>query len=392
MLTRWMQGYRLLDEVTDTGDMGGGGPDLNIDIDAVSDEIGAGLGLGEKEPEGNPDAEGSATPPKDKGASPDSKPAPTDKAAEEARTRAEKAAKVAAARASLKDKVPDLDKKSDDEVLALSAPPAKTAPKAWKKEMHDHFSKLAPEVQDYVLEREAQVEQGFLSNKEAVDYGKALKDAIGPYQPLLDAQGVKDHASAVRYLLNAHHQLSTAPEETRLGLFARLMQSYKIDPAKLQAALQADPSRPQPTQAEIELRERMERLERERQAETNARYEAVKADVAKEVAAFAADPKNVYFKDVEGQIALLLQDPSITLEKAYEMAVYANPVTRAKELARISEETAAKAKKEAEEAAAAAEKARSTRIRSTRERASPDPLGSMDDTMRETLEKIKSRT
>lgn len=392
----------LMDELPgDGGSSGGGGGDvdLSVDIGAASDAIGADLGLNEGE---GTDVllDGSATPPAKKDDQAKGDPgsaADPAKAAADARAKAveaqAKAGKVAAAKAELAAKKVDFTGKTDDEILALAQPAQpKTPPKSWKQEMHPHYAKLPPEVQAYIEQREAEVEQGFLAQSDVAKYGKALKDVLSPYEPLFQSQGV-DHATGMKFLLNAHYVMSTAEPVKRMQFFAGLAKSYNMDLNEVvkHAATAAAPQ--DETPAQKEMRERLERLESQTQRDSAARLDALKAEADREVAAFAADPAHPYFSEVQAEVALLLRDPKITLEKAYEMAVYANPVTRAKELSRLQKETDEKARKEAEEAAAAAEKARGTKIKGEeKERASPELLGSMEDTMRETLKSIKSRT
>jgi hypothetical protein len=247
-------------------------------------------------------------------------------------------------------------------------------------------------VQEYWEQRETEYESGIKSHAQASEYGRGMAKVFADYQPMLDAQGIKDHASATRYLLNAHYMLSTANDDQRAQFFATLARSYKIDPQKLSASWQGQVNAPQETAAEKANRERIDRLENDRKAERDATYAAVKADVDKEIAAFEADPAHLYFKEVAREVALLMQDPNISLKAAYESAVWANPVTRAKEQARLQTEAEAKAKKEADEKAAAALKAKGTTVKGDeRHRASPDLLGSMDDTLRSTFRNIQNR-
>lgn len=385
----WHQ-YHFQDEAPgDTGGAGGGSISSEFDMASAVEEVGDGLGLddpNDKEGEEADPSKGSATPP---GEVSPSDPA---KAGAEARAKAEKAAKVTAAKTALQQKGVTFEGKTDDEILALATPAKKGAPKAWTQAMHAHWEKLDPAVQDYLLQRETEVESGFKTKNEVETYGKSLRETIAPYQPLLDAQGIKDHTHAVKFLLNAHYRLSTGHDDARAQFFASLAKSYKVDLAKATAAAAAQPY--QETPAEKEHRERLERLEQESLRTRESQFNALKAEADREIAAFAGDPANIYFKDVAEDIALLLQaDDKLSLKEAYERAVWANPVTRAKENSRLQADAAEKTRKEAEEKAKAAEKARGTRVRGEeKHRASPDFLGSLDDTLRETLATIKSRT
>lgn len=380
------------DELPNSDGAGGGGGaadavDLNVDIAAASEEIGAGLGLGEPEDKGAAaDIEDGSAP---------SPPAKKDAAAPAAaKAAAEKAGKVAAARAQLAASKQDLTGKTDDEILELAAPKSATAPKSWKKEMHEHFGKLDPTVQAYVAQREAEVEEGFRAYAEKTKYGEAMQTALQPYEALLTAQGVKDHTFALKTLMNAHYVLSTEQPEGRARFMAGLLKNYNVDLAALTAAHAAQAQdQPEESVAVRELRLRTERLENDRRTELQSRVDAVKAESKAEVEAFASDPAHPYFNEVSREVALLLQDPNVSLLQAYESAIWANPVTRAKEQARLSKEAEAKAREEAEKTAKAAEKARGTKFSGEPEgRESPDILGTMEDTMRSTLKDIQART
>jgi hypothetical protein len=103
--------------------------------------------------------------------------------------------------------------------------------------------------------------------------------------------------------------------------------------------------------------------------------------------------KHPYFDECHEDIVAYI-NAGHTLEKAYEKAVYANPVTRAKELARLQTESAAalraKAKKEAEDA----RNGRSTNVNSKDTRRAPTAprTGKWEDGMEDILKDIKART
>lgn len=383
------------DELPNSDGAGGGGGsegELSVNIEEASAQIGADLGLGDDTDKGGAadPADGSASSPPAKG---DVAPPDAVKAAADAKAATERSGKLAAAKAELAGKKVDIAGKTDDEILALAAPQVKAAPKAWKKELHESFSKLPAEVQDYIVQREAQVEEGFKANGEKVRYAEDINSVLAPYEAMLQAQGVKHHSVAVKTLMNAHYILSTEQPEGRAKFMAGLLSNYGVTLESLTAAVAArgDPANEE-TAAQKELRARMEKLENDRRTELQGRVDSLKESTRKEVEAFASDPKHPYFNEVAKEVTLLLQDPNMSLEAAYESAVWANPVTRAKESARIQKDAEAKAKNEAEAAAKAALKARGTKVRGAQEeRESPDLLGSMEDTMRSTLRAIKDR-
>lgn len=262
-------------------------------------------------------------------------------------------------------------------------------PRSWKPELKDSYAALPPQIREQIHLREQQMAEGVSQIKQAADYGRQLKEVLAPYQPLLDAQGIKDHGLAVRYLMNAHYQLSSGDEAARAAAFAKLAASYKIDLAK---AAQAAPDEKGYTDPALrQALDRVDRLEQHLTAEQSARLSQIRAEKTAEVEAFAADPKHSLFDEVADHIALLLQKPGMTLETAYEQAVWANPSTRAKQIEAERKTAEAAALERAKKEAAAAAKARGTRVRGADGRDTPDPAGSLDETLKETLSEIRSR-
>jgi hypothetical protein len=271
---------------------------------------------------------------------------------------------------------------------AVEKPVVRAVPKSWKPEYHEAWGKLDPKVQEYVGQRENEMASGIESVKGDAAVGRTLKEVIAPYQPLLDSQGIREPAQAVRALLNAHYQLSTADEAGRTALFASLAKQYHVDVAKLAGAATAtiDP-------ALREVTDRLNKVEGSLTAAQQAQVEGLRQQTSKEVEVFASDPTHPYFNEVADHIVLLLQDPRISLKDAYEQAVWANPATRAKEQARLQQEAEAKLRKDAEEAAAKARKAKGTDVRGKESsKSSTELLGTMEDTMRDTYREINSRT
>jgi hypothetical protein len=287
--------------------------------------------------------------------------------------------------------------KTEDEAAAAAAATAavtvRAAPKAWAKEQHERWSKLDKDTQDYIEHREKQMLDGLSQYSDKAKRADVWETAVRDYMPLIQAQGIQP-PEAVRYLFEAHRQLSSGTPEQRAAYLVRVAQSYGIDMAKAAAGGATD----EPP-AVKELRERTERLERERQDELRQRHEETTQRVASEVSSFAeakdekGNPKHPYFDECAVHIAALI-NAGHTLEKAYEEAVYANPVTRAKELARLkTEEEAAlraKAKQEAEKARNASRS--NVNSRDTRRAPTASTAKKWEDTLDQTFKEIQERT
>jgi hypothetical protein len=208
---------------------------------------------------------------------------------------------------------------------------------------------------------------------------------------MLTAQGV-DAPKAVSYLLNAHYRLTNGSVEQRQAAYADLGKSLGL-------SMQAQSAE---NQSEIDpnikaLRDELNGVksvitQREEMALTEARTK-----IASEVQAFASDPAHPYFDEVADDISAMIR-AGADLQTAYEKAVWANPITRAKELSRTQAETHAKLIAKGKEEAEKARRAASTNVR-TRDttKAPTEPKGKLfsaeyDAEMREIVRKGVQRT
>ena len=115
------------------------------------------------------------------------------------------------------------------------------------------------------------------------------------------------------------------------------------------------------------------------------------ARVNNEVSTFAEDPEHPYFDEVSDQIVLFLES-GLDLKTAYDQAVWANPVTRQKELDRALQGTEKKLTDKRKKEVDKAKKLKSANVRGRNtNKTHTASLGSMEDTMRDTMRDIKSR-
>ena len=265
----------------------------------------------------------------------------------------------------------------------VETPTVRTVPKSWPKEMHEHWGKTDPKVQEYWETREKQMLDGLEQYKGDAGFGKQLRDVITPYNAMLQSQGV-DAPKAVQFLLNAHYQLTNSQPAERTAHFARLAKQYGIDLSTVKTDETTDPK----VKA---LEDRVNQLHNSLTTREQAALTEARARVAKDVETFASDPLHPYFDEVADDIVAMLQT-GLELPVAYEKAVWANPVTRQKEIARLNTESETKLRDKAKAEAEKALKASGSNVRSRDTRKAPtEPKGSMEDTMKETLSEIRSR-
>lgn len=263
-------------------------------------------------------------------------------------------------------------------VVPPTTPVVKAPPQSWAKETHELWGKLPPEAQEQVLRREQQMLQGLEQYKSHFGIGKSMSEAIKPYEQVLQQQGV-DAPKAVSVLLAAHQRLTTGTPEQRMAAYQDLGRQLGLSQA------QGDPAAVAALQKIQQIEQQITQREREMHA-------AAMEKTAKEVEAFASDPAHPYFDEVAEDIVHMIS-AGHSLQDAYDKAIWANPVTRAKEQSRLQQETEKQLREKSAKEAEAARKASSANVRSRDTRkASTEPLGKMEDTLKDTFREIQNRT
>lgn len=258
------------------------------------------------------------------------------------------------------------------------------APDTWSKTAKEYWDGLPPPVQAEILKREKDVFQGIEQYRADAQLGGILKQIVTPHTQFFQRSG-ENPVQLLNNLAQAHVILSSAAPDRRRQLMLEVAKSYGVD-------LLSEPAYVDPTVANLqnELHSVKSQMQSRAEAEAAAERQRAKA----ELDAFIADPANVYVNDVLGEMGRLLEGRiASSLKDAYEQACRLNPVVHAKELTRLREEEANRLKKEAEAKVTAARQAASAHVRTKAKPASSaTPVGTMDDTLQETLTSIRSRS
>lgn len=281
------------------------------------------------------------------------------------------------------------EEEEEEEVEPAEAKEPRQPPKSWTKEMQAKYAALPPDVQDYVELRENQMKQGLENDRSDANLGRVMRDTMTPYRAMLQAQGVNE-TQAVQSLMNVHYKLTnlSSAEKTAYGI--SILQGYGIEVPGMQTEEEQNID-PTVRKLQEELNGIKQSLTKNQEATINQAKERVQRDVE----AFATDASHPYFDEVADDIAGMIQ-VGHDLESAYEKAVWANPVTRQKELARLQTEQQASIREKATKEADTARKAASLNVR-TRD-TSRTPTGpkatmrNLDGALEETMREMKSRT
>ena len=193
-------------------------------------------------------------------------------------------------------------------------------PKAWRKEMEAHWSKLDPEVRKYVHTREADVSRGIQMYQQGHSSWNKL---LEPYQRIFEAYPQVDPIALMQGVMNQHLQMAQGRPEQRMEILRAMAKAYGVE-------LPGGETAPQGNQELLELRERLANMERMWQSAQNALQADVYQKNISTVEAFSSDPANKYWGDVvEDVLHLLKKGAASSLEEAYETACYRNPKVRA---------------------------------------------------------------
>lgn len=265
------------------------------------------------------------------------------------------------------------------------------APKTWTKEALTEWATISPRAQQEILKREDDFLRGIQGYKESADLGNRYTQVVEPYKAILAAENV-DPVQLFQSFSANHYLLSRGTEQQKLDVARNLIVAYGIPFDKLIDAVgneYVEPADPRITALEQKITELQGGMNQRSEAERGQAMESAVATVE----AFANDPAHPYYEQLSENIAKLIEGGiASSLQDAYDQAVYANPVTREKEIARLTgERTASLA---AQDKLRGEKVARSTGAdvkTATRDRDGTIPVGSMDDTLEDTLLAIKGR-
>lgn len=275
------------------------------------------------------------------------------------------------------------------EPAETSAASTTPAPKTWRAEALSEWEKLPPTVKAEVLKREEDMFRGIEEYKGRAQVGDTYKAITEQYVPLLTEQNLKPE-EAVNNLLSAHALLSKGSPQQKADILIRISRDYGID---LGGVAQYASTQPALAPEVMQLQQEINQLKSQTSTfEARARQQT-EAQLNAQIEEFAQNPANVHFNAVANDMIQLLNGGvSTTLEDAYAKAVWMNPAIRNVEQARLNGEAQARAAKESAERTAAAQKAASANVKTTAKKGSPAaPLGTMDETLKETMAEIKNR-
>ena len=240
-----------------------------------------------------------------------------------------------------------------------------------------------PVVMQEFIRRSDEMHRGLEQYREKAQFGDTIRNAIAPYMRNLEASGLAPDV-AVQALFQADSMLRSGSAEQKVQMLHKLAADYGID---IQQAAQTQVA-PFDTNA-YQLQQKLSQMESWIAQQNQAREQQESATLNSEIERFSSDPANVHFAAVRDDMAGLLQAGMATdLRDAYEKAIYANPTVRAQVLAQQQAKADAERKAQATQKAQAAKQAAAVNVSRKGTVPAAKPIGSIDDTIRDTAREL----
>ena len=227
-----------------------------------------------------------------------------------------------------------------------------SAPKHWPKEEQEIFNAWDANVQHQVMDRYKAMEGDYTKKTQALaKYKKrneSLDEIYGPFREEWKRAGM-DEVAATRQLLAAHDYLRTQPQQA----LKWLAKSYGVDFTAVNddTAIEDEYADPQMKAMQQQIAQLQGTITNQQQQTQNMQKQEVQAMIDNFQTAKDADGnlKHPHFDVVQNQMSgLISSGVAKDIASAYEMAVYANPETRAKVLdEKVKKETKQEVKAEA---------------------------------------------
>jgi len=205
-------------------------------------------------------------------------------------------------------------------------------PTTWKKEYLplwdklDRGENLTPEesrkMLEYSTQRESEYKKGVSAYKAEADNARALTEAISPFVPELQKNGIHP-AAWVNNLGRAHMILTQAPYEQKVQLFNQLAKDYGID---LNSGYSGENTTQYVDPQAYALQQQIQQLQQQVQQVGSWKQQQENQVLMSEIDRFSSDvDKHPHFEAVREQMAQLLERGLANdLESAYAKAVRLN--------------------------------------------------------------------
>jgi hypothetical protein len=215
---------------------------------------------------------------------------------------------------------------------AAPAAPHALAPAGWGPAVREHWATLPPPVQEYIHQREQQMQRWANDTAPMRNAGQQFIQAIEPYRMTIQAEGV-DPLTAVTNLMQFGTTLRFGTPHEKATVISQCIQAYGVDIQTLDALLagQAPPQGQAPQiNVQAEVQRALAPLMQQAQQRQQWEHQQTNEQARTELLAFAQDPQHEFISDVRELMADLIevadkQRMPLALQDAYDRACALHP-------------------------------------------------------------------
>jgi len=221
----------------------------------------------------------------------------------------------------------DVQAGTQNEDTEESVEPEYKRPTTWKKEYKEIWDKMEAGEQinrddfvrfaEYANQRESEYQRGVSTYRQEAESAKQLKEAITPFVPELEKQGINP-AQWINSLGRAHMVLSSAPQEQKIQMFQKLASDYGVQLNNVGQIQQLDPYAQQ-------LMNQLQTVNQEVSVIKNRFAQEENQRLMNEIESFKSGGDAPHFELVREEMAQLLElGKAQDLKTAYKLAVRMN--------------------------------------------------------------------
>lgn len=280
----------------------------------------------------------------------------------------------------------DAQKAAEVEQIAVQGEPEAIAPvvsgvdspKSMPKDLADkHWSTLPPEVQAWTQKRDADYEAGISRYRDRAAVADRMEAAFAPYQDTLQRLGAQPE-QAIGELLSVDHILRNGQPAEKAAMLVQVAQRFGVP---LDHLAQVSPTH----QAMLAQAQRLHGYEAQQSAAARVQAQREFDTLTSEVVKFSEGKE--HFGAVEQEMLAALPtvnqqmpnaSPQEKLQRAYDIAIYANPKVRAA----VEAQQLAAQQHQLRQKAVESRKAAATNRTPRGSVATTAAVGSMEDTIR----------
>ena len=252
------------------------------------------------------------------------------------------------------------------------------------------------------MKREEDIGRGISHYKQQAEYGNAVQQTVQPYMPMINAAG-STPARTIGSMLDTFYRLKTSDPQQKAHLLMQVAQQHGADMSVFQNGI--DPEQMQlqqhlqPLQSQIaELQQNLSQREQLAQQQEVSQAQNSIASFSNEVDE-SGKLRYPHFDIVRNTMADIIESNErqgfkISLEQAYDNAVWATPEIRQHLLSEQAVQGESQRQQGLKEKTLKAKRANKINVQAkgSYDEKPNKPTGSLNDTLRETLSDINNRT